>query len=354
MVEPLRIGLEPSDVEYWPLDKLRQLQEQRLQEGRLLELAATSSLYAGRWPRLPGSAGLGMLQSLPFTTAADLLQVEGGGRLKRLAVAPAYLWVSSASAGDRKWVPLGAQDLLRSMGLAARLIRLLRLEPSEVVLVVSQPAPLFQNGLPYHWLYADRWETGLHLELVIGSMAMAEHNNWPEFALRRQPSTIVARPGDLLALVERFSRAGGGDSPRQALPRLRRALCYGQPLAPCRAELEVAYGVPAFSLYASAEYPCSACECSAHDGLHLWLDLAVPEIIPADELARAAEQPGHRPQAVFFDQARAGLEGELVVTTFAQALPMVRYRTGDHVRLVSLDPCACGCTHPRIEVMGRI
>ena len=50
----------------------------------------------------------------------------------------------------------------------------------------------------------------------------------------------------------------------------------------------------------------------------------------------------------------AGSTGELVVTPlFKEALPLLRYRTGDITRL-DYSPCACGRTHVRMEkVQGR-
>jgi phenylacetate-coenzyme A ligase PaaK-like adenylate-forming protein len=222
--------------------------------------------------------------------------------------------------------------------------------------VISQPAHLFQNSLPYLLMYADRWDTGLHLELIVGSMAMAEHNDWPEFAIRRQPTLLIARPSDTLALADRFARAGNPNAtlPREAFSRLRRGLFYGEPLAGQRARLEDAFGLEAFGVYASVEYPYYACECPAHAGLHIWVDLSIPEIIPDEEAARVRANRRYEPTTFFLDQAPAGLEGELVVTTLAHSLPMIRYRTGDHVRVISSAPCPCTCTHPRIEVLRRI
>jgi len=53
------------------------------------------------------------------------------------------------------------------------------------------------------------------------------------------------------------------------------------------------------------------------------------------------------------DQAPTGTEGEYVVTTFAEALPLIRYRTGDRIRVLDTAPCACGITHPRVLFIGH-
>ncbi|MAF11033.1 phenylacetate--CoA ligase [Candidatus Poribacteria bacterium] len=49
-------------------------------------------------------------------------------------------------------------------------------------------------------------------------------------------------------------------------------------------------------------------------------------------------------------------EGELVLTNLGRVgMPLIRYRTGDHVRLAS-DPCPCGRTYVRLDggVTGRV
>jgi phenylacetate-CoA ligase len=49
-----------------------------------------------------------------------------------------------------------------------------------------------------------------------------------------------------------------------------------------------------------------------------------------------------------------GERGELVITILnATALPLVRYRTGDLV-VIEDDPCGCGRTHSRLQLLGRV
>jgi phenylacetate-coenzyme A ligase PaaK-like adenylate-forming protein len=67
------------------------------------------------------------------------------------------------------------------------------------------------------------------------------------------------------------------------------------------------------------------CECSRHDGFHIWEDCVYAEIV----------------------------DGELVVTTLClEAQPLIRYRTGLKARFVSRERCLCGRTSPRIEILG--
>ncbi|MCK9406766.1 MAG: phenylacetate--CoA ligase [Methanothrix sp.] len=80
-------------------------------------------------------------------------------------------------------------------------------------------------------------------------------------------------------------------------------------------------------------------DCPAHDGIHVWEDQYILEIIdpktgePVDD----------------------GEEGELVFTSLTrQALPMIRFRTADLTHVISRDRCECGRTHVRLApITGR-
>jgi len=106
-----------------------------------------------------------------------------------------------------------------------------------------------------------------------------------------------------------------------------------------RAELERRLGVKAYDSYGLSEMygPGVAFECPEHDGLHLWHDCYLAEIIDPKTGERLA--PGER--------------GELVITPLIkEALPLIRYRTGDITRLME-DGCACGRGQKIARLTGR-
>jgi phenylacetate-CoA ligase len=75
-------------------------------------------------------------------------------------------------------------------------------------------------------------------------------------------------------------------------------------------------------------------ECAARDGIHVWDDHYLPEIV---EPATGSTVPD-------------GVWGELVVTTLTrQGLPLIRYRTRDVTRVRSRERCSCGRTGVRLE-----
>ncbi len=357
----MKLELEPQTVEGLALAGLISLADQRLEEGRVAERASHSTLYEERWRKAGVDARAIRrrtdLHHLPFTNASDLLQAEKRQPLRKLPCSKVWIWHVTDTAGEkRNWVPYGKQDILRCMGLLARMGRMVGIQAKDLVLAVPPLAPRVTNALPYLWMHTDMLSTHQGLEFLAGSMYMLGSTNWPAFALRKQPTILFCRPGDALTLVEHFAKAAGspGARPRDLFQRLRAGVFFGEPLQPVREEIQTAYGLEPFDCYVSAEFAGLFAECSAHDGHHVWLDVCIPEIIPSAELAREKADPRHEPQAVFMDEAEPGCEGEFVLTTFGEALPLVRYRTGDLVRLVSTEPCSCGRTHPRAVFPGRL
>jgi phenylacetate-CoA ligase len=108
-----------------------------------------------------------------------------------------------------------------------------------------------------------------------------------------------------------------------------------------RKEIEGRLFIDAFDNYGVSELmgPGIAGECAAKNGLHIFEDHFLPEII---DPKTGTLLP-------------AGEHGELVLTTLSrEAFPLLRYRTGD---ITSLDytPCECGRTLVRMKrVMGRV
>lgn len=107
-----------------------------------------------------------------------------------------------------------------------------------------------------------------------------------------------------------------------------------------RHEIQSKIGLKAHDVYGLTEIigPGVAVECERQDGLHICEDHFLPEIIDPQ-----TEQP-----------LPYGERGELVLTTLTkEALPVIRFRTGDITALNS-EPCACGRTLVRMsKVSGR-
>lgn len=106
-------------------------------------------------------------------------------------------------------------------------------------------------------------------------------------------------------------------------------------------EVARVWGIEYYEIYGLSEIigPGVSSSCCESKDLHIFEDHFYPEIIDPQTL----------------EVLPFGEKGELVISSFSkQALPIIRYRTGD---ITSLDrtPCRCGRTHVRMKsVMGRV
>ena len=86
-----------------------------------------------------------------------------------------------------------------------------------------------------------------------------------------------------------------------------------------------------FSGYGISEI-CANNECPDHSGFHYNPDEYIVEIA----------------------EPNSNGIGEIVFTNlFSEAMPLIRYKTGDKGRLIKSE-CRCGCNWPKIEVTGRL
>ena len=107
-----------------------------------------------------------------------------------------------------------------------------------------------------------------------------------------------------------------------------------------RKRIEELLGVKAYNSFGMSEMsgPGVAFECTYQNGLHLWEDCFILEIVDPETL----------------EPVEDGEIGELVLTTLdREAMPLIRYRTRDLTRIIP-GPCPCGRTHRRIDrIKGR-
>jgi phenylacetate-CoA ligase len=106
-----------------------------------------------------------------------------------------------------------------------------------------------------------------------------------------------------------------------------------------RTELQKRLDLSAFDSYGLSEMygPGVAFECPEKDGLHIWHDCFLVEIIDPE----TGETLG------------AGERGEMVITPLVkEAMPLIRYRTGD-MTMLREDGCACGRGPKISRILGR-
>jgi phenylacetate-CoA ligase len=161
-----------------------------------------------------------------------------------------------------------------------------------------------------------------------------------EMIERIRPTTIVGVPSFLRVIAEK-ARETGFDLRGCSVEK---AVCIGEPvrdrglsLSASGRAIETAWAARLYSTYGVTELANSLCECDAGAGGHLHDQQLHLEVL----------DDGGNP-------AGDGEVGEIVATTFGvEAMPLLRYRTGDCAALFRA-PCACGRTTPRIgPIVGR-
>ena len=143
-----------------------------------------------------------------------------------------------------------------------------------------------------------------------------------------QPDTFVGMPVQLLSLLRVCGRGS-----------LKRALVSGDACPDAvMYEAEKLLGSRLFPHYGSREMALGgAICCPAHAGMHLRENHVIAEIVDAD----GKPLPD-------------GETGELVITTIGmEAMPLIRYRTGDHTRFLP-GPCPCGSVVRRLDSLLRL
>ena len=107
-----------------------------------------------------------------------------------------------------------------------------------------------------------------------------------------------------------------------------------------RRRIERVLGVKAYNSFGMTEMngPGVAFECKYQEGMHLWEDNYIVEIVDPDTLEPVPD----------------GQMGEMVLTTLDRdMMPVLRYRTRDLTRIIPGE-CKCGRTHRRIDrIKGR-
>ena len=99
-----------------------------------------------------------------------------------------------------------------------------------------------------------------------------------------------------------------------------------------RLECREVLGVAPVQMYGAVETGRVGCECSLRDGLHLFTDFVVPELLPLD-----GEGTPRVHRVVLTDLTN-------------RVMPFIRYDQGDLAEVVE-GPCECGSVFPRIRLL---
>ncbi len=320
------------DIETMPVERLRALQLERLQT--VARRAALSPYYRAMYQQRGITAdditSLGDLRHLPLTSKHDLRSGYPYGFLTVPKDEVVRLHSSSGTTGQATVMFHTAADIRDWANLMARCMYMTGARKTDVFQNMTGYG-MFTGGLGFHY--------GSEL-LGMLTVPAGSGNSKRQIHFMRDFGTSVLHiiPSYALHMISVFEEEGV--NPKTDL-RLRIVFLGAEPHTEhTRRRVEEAFGVKAYNSYGLSEMygPGVAFECPEQDGLHIWEDAYLVEIIDPVTLEPVAE----------------GEEGELVLTSLTrEAMPLIRYRTRDLTSVTSA-PCPCGRTHKRIaRIKGR-
>jgi phenylacetate-CoA ligase len=316
------------EAETLPRERLRSLQTDRLRSlvGYVKERVP---LYRRRLADVEPRdiASLDDLRQLPFTRKDDLRDTYPFGMFAVPRDEVIRIHASSGTTGKLTVVGYTAADVDLFARVNARCLAMAGAEP-RMTLHNAYGYGLFTGGLGLH---GGGERLGMAVVPVSGGLTERQLMLIKDF----RPDVISCTPSYALTLGQAFAERGVAPSEIS----LRFAVLGAEPWTDeMRREIDAGLGVASTNIYGLSEVigPGVSCECvEVRAGMHVNEDHFLPEIVDAD----TGEPVGD------------GDEGVLVFTTLTkQALPLVRYWTGD-ITSLSSEPCACGRTLVR---MGRI
>lgn len=267
--------------------------------------------------------GLEDLHKLPFTTKVDLRDNYPFGLFAVPQSEIVRIHASSGTTGKATVVGYTRRDLDIWSECVARALTMAGVSRNDII-QVAYGYGLFTGGLGAHG-GAEK------LGATVVPMSTGNTRKLTTMMIDFGVTSIACTPSYLLHIAETLEENKEVDK-----IKLKTAVCGAEPWTEnMRKQIEERLHIHAHDIYGLSEImgPGVACDCEYHQGLHVYDDHFLPEIIHPDTLEAAAD----------------GETGELVFTTITkEGLPLLRYRTRD-LTSITYETCECGRTLPRIS-----
>ena len=323
-----------ASTEYWneELETMSRPNLEKLQIERLrktVEIAQNSPYYSEVFKKnniTPESIkSLEDLQRFPFTTKEDLRSHYPFGLVSVPMEKVVRVHSSSGTTGNPTVVAHSQRDLDQWADQVARCMYMVGCRNTDVFQNTSGYG-MFTGGLGYQY-GAEK------LGAVTVPAAAGNSKRQIKFIMDFGTTVIHAIPSYATRLAEVFYEMG--IDPRKDTKL--KIFCLGaEPHSEeQRQRIEQLFGIKAYNCFGMSEMngPGVAFECKEQNGLHIWEDFVIPEILDPVTLQPVPE----------------GEVGELVLTTInREAMPLFRYRTRDLTRFIPGE-CPCGRTHRRLD-----
>ncbi|MDD1654135.1 MAG: phenylacetate--CoA ligase [Methanomicrobiales archaeon] len=266
------------------------------------------------------------VEKLPFTRKNDLREGYPFGFLAVPREKVVRIHTTSGTTGKPTVVGYTRRDLAQWADLIARNMTMVGLREGDVFQNAVNYG-LFTGGLGFHY-------GGELMGLTVIPAGTGNTKRQIEMINDFGVNAIHCTPSYAMHIAEVAEEMGA------SMPTLTTGLFGAEPWSEAmRTELQRRLDLSAFDSYGLSEMygPGVAFECPEKDGLHIWHDCYLVEIIDPE----TGETLG------------AGERGEMVITPLVkEAMPLVRYRTGD-VTMLQGDGCACGRGQKISRILGR-
>lgn len=267
--------------------------------------------------------GIEDLSKLPFTTKNDLRDNYPFGLFAVPQSEVVRVHASSGTTGKATVVGYTRRDIEIWQECVARVLAMAGVGAHDKI-QIAYGYGLFTGGLGLHY-------GAENLGATVVPMSTGNTKKLITMMQDFGATAIACTPSYLLHIAETLEEAGEINN-----ISLKAAICGAEPWTEnMRKEIESKLHLKAFDIYGLSEImgPGVAADCEFHNGLHVYEDHFVPEVINPETLEPCNE----------------GETGELVFTTLTkEALPLFRYRTKD-LTSITYDKCECGRTLARIS-----
>jgi phenylacetate-CoA ligase len=293
--------------------------------GEAIERARRSAFYA---KHLAGVRYAGDLRRLPLTNKAHLRDASPFGMLAVPASKAWHYHESSGTTGEPISTWCGLEEL---RAMAAVVVRMAPELQHETILL--NRFPLFA---PVSFVFEEALRQAGACHIAAGNMTWDVPFDRALGFIRRLGVTALAVLPLEPILLREVAMLQGLDFAAET-DSVRVIFAGGAVLPPAlRRVLEKDWRARVVEIYGSNETMLMGVSC-AQGRLHLCSDLLELEVLDPQTAA----------------PVEAGTPGILTVTSLVhEAMPLVRYQTGDWVRLTG-EPCSCGEQGPVAEVFGR-
>jgi len=321
-----------EELETLTRPQIEKLQLERLQ--KTVNHCMDSAFYKKRFEEIglkpEDIKSLDDLKRIPFTTKQDLRDNYPFGISSVPLEKVVRLHSSSGTTGTPTVILHTQKDLDEWAEAVARCLYMVGLRNTDVFQNTSGYG-MFTGGLGFQY-GAER------LGMLTVPAAAGNSKRQVKFITDFGTTALHAVPSYLTRLYEVMTELG--IDPRKDT-KLRTMAIGAEPHSEAqRKRIEEMFGVKAYNSFGMSEMcgPGVAFECPEQNGMHIWEDYYIVEIINPDTL----------------EPVKDGELGELVLTTInREAMPLLRYRTRDLTRVLPGE-CPCGRRHMRLDRMkGR-